>query len=77
MGSVSGGCIEEEVVRRAREITESGEPALLDFGNGNEDAWSVGLEWYAPVCPLIPSESAFLGSSTSQDEPAVRRGPEE
>ncbi len=53
MGSVSGGCIEEEVVRRAREITESGEPALLDFGNGNEDAWSVGLEWYAPVCPLI------------------------
>jgi xanthine dehydrogenase accessory factor len=43
MGSVSGGCIEGEVVRRAREVIETGEPALLDFGIANEDAWSVGL----------------------------------
>ena len=43
MGSVSGGCIEGEVVRRALEVIETGEPALLDFGIANEDAWSVGL----------------------------------
>jgi len=43
MGSVSGGCIEGEVVRRALEVIETGEPALLDFGIENEDAWSVGL----------------------------------
>ena len=39
MGSVSGGCIEGEVVRRAREVIETGEPALLDFGIANEDVW--------------------------------------
>ncbi len=43
MGSVSGGCIEGEVVRRAREVLDTGVPALLDFGIANEDAWSVGL----------------------------------
>ncbi len=43
MGSVSGGCIEGEVVRRALEVIETGIPALLDFGISNEDAWSVGL----------------------------------
>ncbi|MGH8473019.1 MAG: XdhC family protein, partial [Gammaproteobacteria bacterium] len=43
MGSVSGGCIEGDVVRRTREVIETGEPVLLDFGIANEDAWSVGL----------------------------------
>ncbi|MGH8656089.1 MAG: XdhC family protein [Gammaproteobacteria bacterium] len=43
MGTVSGGCIEGEVVRRALEVIETGEPALLNFGIVNEDAWSVGL----------------------------------
>ncbi|MGH6783118.1 MAG: XdhC family protein [Sphingomicrobium sp.] len=43
MGSVSGGCIEGEVVRRALEVLETGVPALLDFGIANENAWSVGL----------------------------------
>ncbi len=42
MGSVSGG-IEGDVVRRALEVIETGEPVLLDFGIANEDAWSVGL----------------------------------
>ena len=43
MGSVSGGCIEGEVVRRALEVIETGAPELLEFGVTNEDAWSVGL----------------------------------
>ena len=43
MGSVSGGCIEGEVMHRAQEVIETGEPELLEFGIANEDAWSVGL----------------------------------
>lgn len=43
MGSVSGGCIEVEVMRRALQVIESGQSELLDFGVSNEDAWSVGL----------------------------------
>ncbi|MGH8659034.1 MAG: XdhC family protein [Gammaproteobacteria bacterium] len=43
MGSVSGGCIEGEVMRRALQVIESGQSELLEFGVANEDAWSVGL----------------------------------
>jgi len=43
MGSVSGGCIEGEVVRRARKVIETGAPELLEFGMANEDVWSLGL----------------------------------
>ena len=42
-GSVSGGCIEGAVVREAREVMESGEPRLLEFGVSNERAWEAGL----------------------------------
>jgi xanthine/CO dehydrogenase XdhC/CoxF family maturation factor len=42
-GSVSGGCIEVEVVRKALEIIASGRPELLEFGVSDDRAWSVGL----------------------------------
>jgi xanthine dehydrogenase accessory factor len=43
MGSVSGGCVEGEVIRRARAVIETCEPELLQFGIADEEAWSVGL----------------------------------
>lgn len=43
VGSVSGGCIEGEVVREALEAIDDGKPRLLDFGVTNEQAWEVGL----------------------------------
>lgn len=42
-GSVSGGCVEGEVVVAALDAIESGAPALLEFGVSNETAWRVGL----------------------------------
>jgi xanthine/CO dehydrogenase XdhC/CoxF family maturation factor len=42
-GSVSGGCIESEVVREAAAVIASGRPVLLEFGVRNDQAWSVGL----------------------------------
>ncbi|MGE0629824.1 MAG: XdhC family protein [Hyphomicrobiaceae bacterium] len=42
-GSVSGGCIEGEVLTEAEEILESGKPGTLEFGIADETAWSVGL----------------------------------
>ena len=43
VGSVSGGCIEGAVVHEAREVMESGEPRLLEYGVSDEQAWEVGL----------------------------------
>ena len=43
LGSVSGGCIEGAVIGEAREVIDSGEPRLLDFGVSDQQAWDVGL----------------------------------
>jgi xanthine/CO dehydrogenase XdhC/CoxF family maturation factor len=43
LGSVSGGCVEGEVVTEALEIISSGAPKLLEFGVADETAWRVGL----------------------------------
>ena len=42
-GSVSGGCVEGAVIEKACEVLAQGEPAMLEFGVADEDAWSVGL----------------------------------
>src|SRR5213076_3163147 len=42
-GSVSGGCVENEVVEAAREVLAGGEPQLLTFGISDDLALSVGL----------------------------------
>jgi xanthine dehydrogenase accessory factor len=42
-GSVSGGCVENEVVEAARAVLAGGDPQLLTFGISDELALSVGL----------------------------------
>ena len=42
-GSVSGGCIEGEVLTEAEELLESGGVKTLEFGVADETAWKVGL----------------------------------
>jgi xanthine/CO dehydrogenase XdhC/CoxF family maturation factor len=43
LGSVSGGCIEAEVVGEALDVIEAGTPRLLEFGVAEETAWRAGL----------------------------------
>ena len=42
-GSVSGGCVEGEVIREARRTIEDGAPRFLRFGVSDERAFEVGL----------------------------------
>lgn len=42
-GSVSGGCVEGEVISEAEGVIEDGEPKMLEFGVADETAWRVGL----------------------------------
>jgi xanthine dehydrogenase accessory factor len=42
-GSVSGGCVEGEVIAEAEEIMAGGPPKTLEFGVADETAWQVGL----------------------------------
>ncbi len=43
LGSVSGGCVEGEVVTEAMDVIADGAPRTLDFGVADETAWRVGL----------------------------------
>jgi xanthine/CO dehydrogenase XdhC/CoxF family maturation factor len=42
-GSVSGGCVEGDVVQQAQEVFATGEPKLISYGISDEEAWAVGL----------------------------------
>ena len=42
-GSVSGGCVENDVAVQALEVIASGEPRLLSYGITDEQALGVGL----------------------------------
>lgn len=43
LGSVSGGCVEGEVVSEAMDVIGDGRARTLEFGVADETAWRVGL----------------------------------
>jgi xanthine dehydrogenase accessory factor len=43
LGSVSGGCVEAEVIEQAKDVIATAAPKTLVFGVEDETAWKVGL----------------------------------
>lgn len=43
LGSVSGGCVEGEVITEALDVIEDGRSRTLEFGVADETAWRAGL----------------------------------
>ncbi|GMV63316.1 MAG: hypothetical protein AMXMBFR74_24840 [Parvibaculum sp.] len=43
VGSVSGGCIEGDVVTRALDALQTGKPEIIEYGVSDAMAWEVGL----------------------------------
>jgi len=42
-GSVSGGCVEADVIYQAQEVLKSGQPRLLRYAITDDMVWEVGL----------------------------------
>ena len=53
LGSVSGGCVEGDVVAEAVEVLATGTPSLLEFGVADDVAWKAGLSCGGRIKVLV------------------------
>jgi xanthine dehydrogenase accessory factor len=76
-GSVSGGCVEGEVITEAGElIAEGGPPRVLAYGVEDETAWRVGLPCGGRIRVLVERLAGAEGAAyvtTLQSARAERR----
>ncbi|SNS74413.1 xanthine dehydrogenase accessory factor [Sphingomonas laterariae] len=60
-GSVSGGCVEGDVIATAQQVIERGEARRLDYGVADETAWAVGLACGGRISILVqPIDEAYF-----------------
>lgn len=72
-GSVSGGCIEGEIIMEAEDILASGQPKRLTFGVADETAWRAGLPCGGKVQVFVERIDAKAGGADLLDR-AVAAG---
>jgi xanthine dehydrogenase accessory factor len=74
-GSVSGGCVEAEVIGAALEAMQADAPRLLEFGVADETAWRAGLSCGGRVKVYVERVGAMQARllETLSDECAARR----
>ena len=52
-GSISGGCVEGDVIERAMQVLDSGEPVVAEYGISDEQGFDVGLSCGGEIAVLI------------------------
>lgn len=67
-GSVSGGCVENAVVKAALPLIEEGTARKLAYGVADEDAWAVGLSCGGKIQVFV---ERFLAFDERPEEQAV------
>ena len=68
VGSVSGGCVENAVVKAALPLIEEGGGRCLAYGVADEDAWEVGLSCGGKIQVFV---ERFLAFDEREDEKAA------
>jgi Xanthine and CO dehydrogenases maturation factor, XdhC/CoxF family len=68
-GSVSGGCVEGDVVEQALGVLRDGQPRLLHYGISDEMAMNVGLMCGGEIDVLIePFDDALVEFATAAEQ---------
>lgn len=67
-GSVSGGCVENEVIETALYTIKTGKSKILEFGVSDDKAWSVGLSCGGTIKVFVEKHFAF---SQNPDESEI------
>jgi xanthine dehydrogenase accessory factor len=78
-GSVSGGCVEADVIASGLDVIETGRPETLSFGIADETAWRAGLacggKIRVHIVRLDPNDDLAyldeLGSAAAERRPLV------
>jgi xanthine dehydrogenase accessory factor len=73
LGSVSGGCVEAEVITEAIDVIATGAPKALEFGVEDDTAWSVGLACGGAIRIFVEPLAAGPGPSPDSALPRLMR----
>ena len=61
-GSISGGCVDTDVIEHAMEVLRSGRPQIVEYGYSPDMTWEVGLMCGGSVQVFIePLEAGAAG----------------
>ncbi len=60
-GSVSGGCVEGEIIAEAEQVLADGKPKTFTFGVADDTAWKVGLPCGGEIKVLVERLDATDG----------------
>ena len=76
VGSVSGGCVESDVIERAMQTLDSGKPVVASYGIADELGFQVGLSCGGSIDvliePYVPTEEwDALTRAVAGQQPAV------
>ena len=67
-GSVSGGCVEGDVIKAAQDFINSGGGEKMSYGVSDEDAWKVGLSCGGKIQVFVEQ---FMACSTDPKQQEV------
>lgn len=71
-GSVSGGCVENDVIIEAEEVLRTGRARTLEFGVSDETAWRAGLPCGGRIKVLVEKYSGAADAELIQTAIAAR-----
>lgn len=61
-GSISGGCVDTDVIEHAMEVLRSGRPQIVEYGYSPDMTWEVGLMCGGSIQVFVePLEPEMVG----------------